>query len=292
MRRILTTSFTSILLILFGLGCTTGPDNTTMSADGVQISFISQGVGEPAVVFIHGWSNSKSIWDGQVSQFSKKYQTVALDLAGFGESGDNRDEWTIGSFANDVTAVIDKLNLKQVVLVGFSMGAPVAIETANKVPDRILGVVIVDDLHNIEMKVPPQMVAYIDSVFMDLVTNPTIEKMVGGGFVKKNPEESFKRVVSMLNSASKTGWRESLNNTLRWNNESCIESVKKVSVPVTAINSDLQPTNVEAFKAYVPSFQTKIIPGTGHVVMWDAPEEFNRLLEESIEEFMSKRGPE
>lgn len=287
MRKVLSVGAVIFSAILFGFGCSNEPDNVAVSADGVKISFVNQGSGEPAIVFIHGWSNNKSIWEGQLSQFSKKYQTVALDLAGFGESGDNRKEWTIPHFANDIVAVIDKLNFNQVVLVGFSMGAPVAIETANKVPDRILGVVIVDDLHNIEMKVPPQMVAYIDSVFMDLVTNPTLEKMVGGGFVKRNPEESFNRIVSMLNSASKTGWRESLNNTLQWSNEECIEALKKISVPVTAINSDLRPTNVEAFKAYVPSYQAKIIPNAGHVVMWDAPEEFNRLLEESIGEFIN-----
>jgi pimeloyl-ACP methyl ester carboxylesterase len=43
---------------------------------------------------------------------------------------------------------------------------------------------------------------------------------------------------------------------------------------------------MEAFRKYVPSFKANIITGSGHVIMWDAPDEFNRLLEESIQEFM------
>jgi pimeloyl-ACP methyl ester carboxylesterase len=47
-------------------------------------------------------------------------------------------------------------------------------------------------------------------------------------------------------------------------------------------------TNVEAFRKYVPSFKVKIIPDTGHILMWDATEEFNRLLEQCIQEFLKK----
>jgi pimeloyl-ACP methyl ester carboxylesterase len=59
-----------------------------------------------------------------------------------------------------------------------------------------------------------------------------------------------------------------------------------IQAPVISINSDHTPTNVEGFLKYVPAFKVKIIPDVGHVVMWDAPEEFNRLLEESIQEFV------
>ena len=45
------------------------------------------------------------------------------------------------------------------------------------------------------------------------------------------------------------------------------------------------PTNIEAFQKYAPTFKAKIVKDVGHLVMWDNPEEFNRLLEESIREF-------
>jgi len=57
---------------------------------------------------------------------------------------------------------------------------------------------------------------------------------------------------------------------------------------VTAVNSDMEPTNVEAFKKYVPSFEAKIIPGVGHLLFWENSGEFNRLPEESIQEFLQE----
>ena len=286
-QKILFLSCCIIPLIPIICGCTNEPDNVAISSDGVKISFDMQGEGEPALVFVHGWSNNRSIWDAQVSHFSEKYKVLTVDLAGFGESGNNRQTWTMASFGEDITAVIKKLDLDQVVLVGFSMGGPVIIETAKRVPDHITGLVLVDQLQNVDMQYPPEVISYIDSIFMDVVTSPTPEKLEGV-FYKRNPEASFERVLSMLNGVPKEGWRESLNDIFRWENENCIELLKKIQAPIISINSDQKPTNVEAFRKYVPSFKVKIIPDVGHLVMWDAPEEFNRLLEESIQEFLNE----
>ncbi|UCG92520.1 MAG: alpha/beta hydrolase [candidate division WOR-3 bacterium] len=290
-QRILFFGCCILSLILVSFGCKAAPDNVAISSDGVTISFDVQGEGEPALVFIHGWTNNRSVWDAQMAHFSKKYKVIAIDLPGFGESGYNRTNWTTASFGEDVTAVIKKLNLKQVVLVGFSLGAYVGIETAKTAPENLIGLVLVDEIKDIEMKYSPEMLAYMDSVLMDVVTNPTNEKLVAGGFNKKNPRVSYERVLSMLSShknTSRIGWKESLDDALRWLNEDCIESLKKVKVPIVSISSDMEPTNVEAFKKYVPSYQLKIIPDVAHLVMWDNPEEFNRLLEESIQEFKIK----
>jgi pimeloyl-ACP methyl ester carboxylesterase len=272
-----------ILVMLFICGCASELDNVAISADGVEISFDMQGTGKPAIVFVHGWSNNKSIWDAQVSHFAEKYRVIAVDLAGFGASGRNRQTWTMSSFGEDVAAVINKLGLDQVVLVGFSMGAPVVIETTRLTPGKVIGLVIVDALQDVEKHYPPELISYLDSVYMDLVTAPTREKLER--FARKNPEASYARILAMLNGVPKTGWRESINDIFRWSNEDCAAHLKEIEVPVTAINSDQKPTNVEAFRKYVPSFKARIIRDVGHVVMWDAPEEFNRLLEESILEF-------
>lgn len=267
-------------------GCANEPDNIAISSDGVKISFDMHGEGKPALVLVHGWSNNKSIWDAQVSHFSENYKVIAVDLAGFGESGSNRQRWTMSSFGEDVAAVINKLHLDQVVLVGFSMGAPVVVETAKRVPDLVIGLVIVDQLHNVEMRYSPEVISSMDSMFMDVVTSPSIEKMKY--FFRKNPQASFERVLLMVNDVPKIGWRESLNNFFRWRNDNCVESLTKIKCPIIAINSDQKVTDVEAFRKHVPSFKAKIIPDVGHIIMWDAPEEFNRLLEESIQEFMNK----
>ena len=279
-------TYAFIVLLFMISGCKSEPITTVNSFDGVSINFDNEGKGEPAVILVHGWSNTRSIWDAQVSHFSKKYRVIAVDLPGFGKSGNNRSEWTIASYGEDISTIIQQLNLKKVVLVGFSLGAPIVIEAANKMPNHVIGVVLVDDLQEVEMQIPPPMAHYLDSVMMDLINNPTKEKLVGGGFFKKNVDSAFHRVVSFLEGASHIGWRESLAGYIKWQNEHCTNSIKAVKAPIIAINSDLQPTNVEAFRKYAPTFKAKIVEDVGHVIMWDNTEEFNRLLEESIQEFI------
>ena len=275
-----------IVLLFLINACKSETITTVKSFDGVSINFSNEGKGVPAIILVHGWSNNKSIWKTQVSHFSIKYQVIAVDLPGFGKSGNNRSEWTMASYGEDISSIIQQLNLKKVVLVGFSMGGPIVIEAANKVPDHVIGVVLVDELKDVEKQIPPQMANYIDSVMMDLVNNPTKEKIVGGGFFKKNVDSSFSQIVSFLEGASHIGWQESLASSIIWQNEHCTHSIKAVNAPIIAINSDLRPTNVEAFRKYVPAFKAKIVEEVGHLIMWDNAEEFNRLLEESIQEFI------
>jgi pimeloyl-ACP methyl ester carboxylesterase len=283
-------SITLAILFLISNACKKQPINHVVSTDGVNIVFNQNGEGDPAIIFVHGWSNDKSIWNEQLAHFSEKYKTITVDLAGFGESGNNRSNWTMSAFGDDVAAIVDNLKLQKVVLVGFSMGAPVVLETAKKVPEKIIGVVLVDDLQNIETKYPPETVQMFDSVMMDLIENPTQEKLVTMGFFKNNREQNFQKVLDMVNKfPSRKGYRESLDSYFKWINEDCLQSLKLIKAPVIAINSDSEPTNIDAFRKYVPSFKAKIIPAVGHVVFWDAPDEFNKLLEESIQDFIANR---
>ena len=277
-----------ICLFLMIFGCAKDASNVVTSSDGVAIHFDRQGDGSPTLIFVHGWGNDRSVWKEQVAHFSRKYEVINIDIPSFGDSGNNRENFSIVSFGEDIATVIGKLNLEKAVLIGFSMGAPVVIEAANRVPEKVIGVILVDQLHDVEATIPPAAIGDVERSFLDLVARPTNEKLVSGGFYKKDTEASFKRVAAMLEDAPRIGWRESLLDTLNWLNEDCIESISLVQAPIIAINSDLQPTDVEAFRKYVPSFQAKIVPNTGHLVMWDAPEEFNRLLEESIQELKSE----
>src|SRR5207249_632714 len=116
--------------------------------DGIRIVYEVQGEGRPgtpALVFIHGWSCDRSYWKGQLEPFSQRFKVVAIDLAGHGESGLGRDAWTIAAFGGDVAAVVQKLGLERVILIGHSMGGHVTAEAARRLPGRVAGLVWVDN---------------------------------------------------------------------------------------------------------------------------------------------------
>ncbi|HMC00313.1 MAG TPA: alpha/beta hydrolase [Flavobacteriaceae bacterium] len=275
-----------ILILLFLMfGCSNKKiEDVAVSKDGVEISFEKKGKSKPAIIFIHGWTNPRTIWEDQVEHFSKNYTAIAIDLAGSGKSGNNRTNWTIEAFSNDVIAVIDKLKLDKVVLVGFSMGASVVIETTNRIPDKVLGVVTVDALQKPGRQVPKEMIPVIIDRMMSM--ERTNENLVAGGFYKRNEEASFERITKIYEGASTIGWKESLENAIRWMNNNQKTSLQKLQVPFRGIFSDKEPVEIDSIKKYVPSFKADIIPETGHLVFWDEPEKFNELLEKDIKEFL------
>ena len=272
-----------VALTLLLAGCKPTPDNVAISFDGIPIHFEVQGEGTPALVFVHGWSNNKSWWDKQLSYFSQKYEVVAVDLAGFGESGTERKTWTMQAFGEDIVAVVDKLGIGEVILIGFSMGGPVILEAAKRMPDRVIGLVPVDILKNVETTYSQD---WIDARFTNWRnTWHDAEVLRAQAFTPESDESHIMRYIDNTPEVPPEYWWESLEGYYHWSSNNCTTTLKKIKAPIISINSDRSPTDVVAFRKYVPSFQVKIIPGVGHFVMWEKPEMFNRLLEDAIQEF-------
>src|SRR5262245_47934815 len=127
---------------------------TVRAADGVSIRYWVHGHGDPTLVFIHGRASDHSVWQKQVSVFARNHRLVTVDLGGHGASGFNRASWSVSGLAGDVESVVKALGLKRVVLIGHSMGGPVTLLAAGRMPDRIMGVVGGSRVHNRRMDYP------------------------------------------------------------------------------------------------------------------------------------------
>ena len=131
----------------------------TTAKDGVQIHYETGGSGSPALVFIHGWNCDRSYWSAQLPVFASTHQVVAIDLAGHGDSGANRVEWSMANFGTDVAAVADALQLEDIILVGHSMGGPVALEAARLLKGRVNMVIGADTLGDVSLRYTDEQLA-------------------------------------------------------------------------------------------------------------------------------------
>src|SRR5580700_11041376 len=129
---------------------------TFRADDGLEIVGEVRGQGDTALIFLHGWCGDREYWEHQVEVFAADYRVVALDQAGHGESGKGRKAWTADSLAGDVEAVVKALGLKRVILVGHSMGGPVALLAAKRMPKTVVAVIGVDTLQNAEAQMPEE----------------------------------------------------------------------------------------------------------------------------------------
>ena len=250
------------------------------SSDGVPIHYAVQGKGDTALVFIHCWGCNRRLWDNQVAEFSKTSRVVTIDLPGHGESGLGRKNWSIESYGDDVKAVVTKLDLHRVVLVGSSMGGPIALEAARRMPERIAAIVPVDTLHNVEEKLPAEQLdaamkqlradykgavtALMNQFFFSASTPAAVKTRVLKDATSRPPETAIAILAAIF--AYDAG-----------------PALKEVKVPIRAINSDRVPTNVEVNRKYAPQFDVAIIKGIGHYPMLEEPASFNQLLAEILQ---------
>jgi len=249
------------------------------ASDGVPIHYSVQGKGEPALVFIHCWTCNRRFWDNQVAEFSKTNRVVAIDLPGHGESGQGRKNWSVESYGDDVKAVVTKLGLKRVVLVGSSMGGPIALEATKRMPDRVVAIVPVDTLQNVESKLPPEQ---LDAVFKQMEAdykNATTSLLNQYFFSPTTPAAVKERVINETISRPPEVALPILRAVFSYD---AAAGLREVKVPVRAINADRVPTDVEVNRKYSPQFDAVIIKGTGHYPMLEDPARFNQMLAEIL----------
>ncbi|WP_181350978.1 alpha/beta fold hydrolase [Thalassobacillus sp. CUG 92003] len=112
----------------------------------VQLYYEDEGEGD-VIIFIHGVWMSSRFFKYQIPYFQSNYRTIALDLRGHGCSSHPDDGHTVATYAQDLHAFIRTLNLENVTLAGWSMGAFVIWEYLHQFgEDNVAATVIVDEL--------------------------------------------------------------------------------------------------------------------------------------------------
>jgi pimeloyl-ACP methyl ester carboxylesterase len=258
--------------------------------DGLDIVCESRGAGDTALVFLHGWCGDRLWWKHQADAFAKDYRVVTVDQAGHGESGKGRKEWTIDAFAADAQAVVKHLGLKRVILVGHSMGGPVALAAAKRMPGTVVAVVGVDTLHNADFRLPEEEVKarleFFENDFKGAMrfalggmlpedVDPDLKEWLAGRAEKQDP----KVAIGIVHQLALLDLRPLL---------------KDAGVPVRCINAAPKaaqfaaPTDADANRKYA-DFQVVIMEKVGHFPMLERPEEFNAKLRDVLKEFEPRR---
>lgn len=134
---------------LLVLSSTDGRESTpslrarTASVGDLRLRFVRAGAGTP-VVLLHGYGESLLSWQMVFDRLARNADVIALDLPGFGLSSKPASGYTADSMATVVSAFLDRLGLRRVVLVGHSLGGVVATAMAVRDPSRVLGLALID----------------------------------------------------------------------------------------------------------------------------------------------------
>ncbi len=256
------------------------------SFDGQLISYNVFGKGDVTLVFVHGWSCDSRYWRCQIPFFCKKYQVVAIDLAGHGNSEQGRKVYSLEGFAQDIKAVVDDINATKVILIGHSMSGEIAAEASRRMPERVIGVIGADSIQNVEDTMPKeQFEQMVDAFQKDFKAE--VQAFVGTMTGENINPELKKWIIDDMSCepsyAALSAFKEYV---AKFENKGIANLFREVKVPVRCVNADLWPTNPEANRKYMSSFEVTIMQGCGHFLMMERPEEFNKHLHKYVKELV------
>ena len=97
----------------------------------------------PTVLLLHGWTATGSLnWSATMLRLAERYRVVALDHRGHGRGIRGHDPFTLEDCADDAVALMDVLGVRRAIVVGYSMGGPIAQLMWRRHRDRVCGLVL------------------------------------------------------------------------------------------------------------------------------------------------------
>lgn len=245
----------------------------------------------PALVFIHGVRSSSALWDAQLrAARAAGYEAVAVDLPGHGERRDERFTLdTAFSVIDDAIASIGD-GTSPVVLVGLSLGGYVTLEYAARQPERLAGVIASACSCDPKGK-PVRMYGQVAHHVSRAVG--TARTWMGRWTPALLPHLTGRRIqVDGSTAPFRPGWDVVTDMLGQLAGRSSIENLKQITVPIWLVNGKRDHLRLEERKylAAVPTSQLVVIPGAGHDVSFEAPEEFNRVMLGVLEDIEHERA--
>ena len=265
---------------------------TVTTGDGVDIYYKDWGSGQP-VVFSHGWPLTADAWDGSANFVaSRGFRAVAHDRRGGGRSG---QPWTgndLDHYADDLAAVIESLDLTDIVLVGHSTGGgEVTRYIGRHGTSRVAKVVLLG-------AIPPLMLKTDDNP-EGLPIEPFDEIRAG---VLADRSQFYRDLAfpfyganrpasSVSQGAREAFWLMSMTVGIKgaydcikaFSETDLTDDLKKIDVPTLILHGDddqIVPIQAAALKSVkiVPNATLKVYPGAPHGLTGAHEQEFNADL--------------
>lgn len=222
--------------------------DTITTKDGTRIYFKDWGSGQP-VVFSHGWPLSSDSWESQMFFLAANgYRCIAHDRRGHGRSGQPSEGNEMDTYADDLAALIEKLDLKNIILIGFSAGGgEVARYIGRHGTKRVAKAVLVAAVTPLMLKTPANSGGLPVEVFDGLRAAFLADRAQFFKDVASGPFFGFNRPGAKISQGMiDSWWRQGMMGGHK-NTFECIkafsetdftEDLKKCDVPTLVIHGD------------------------------------------------------
>ncbi|WP_282076185.1 alpha/beta fold hydrolase [Maribacter aquivivus] len=265
----------------------------TKAKEQVDIFYEDYGSGQP-VILIHGWPLSRKSWEQQVWKIVEEgYRCISYDRRGFGTSSSPWNSYGYSALASDLNAIIEELDLKEAIIVGFSMGGGEVVRYLTDYgSSRIAKAAFISSIIPL-VKQKPDNPAGVPEEALDGIIDALQNDRVG--FLKEfskgfyNFDENKGKRISQaqldydFNIASFASPRATIQAALAWMHTDFRLELKNVTVPTLIVHGDADatvPIETSAKQATegIKYSTLEVIKGAPHGLNVTHAEELNEIL--------------
>ena len=244
----------------------------------------------PAIVLIHGFGAAMDWWDDIAPALAANHRVIRVDLIGHGGTEAPRPGYSIERQAALVSAILDKLGVDLVTVIGHSMGGEVATALAEIKPERIERMILIDSPPIAGTTFTITTEAYLEPVLGQFLSHFMSDRAIRGGLAQgfapgfPVPEKFVADMKQLTYTAFRTAHEEIIAYRKGEATYARIAALKPVP-PLLAISGTrdaiVPPENIELF-ARVPGAKVVMIEGAGHSPMVESPAKVLEVIEDFL----------
>lgn len=236
----------------------------------------------PAVLFVHGLFFDHRMWEAQIEAFQGSHRCIAVDVRCHGSSGCPDTGWDLWDAAEDISALLDHLDLEQVHWVGLSMGGMIGLRFALDHQDRLASLVLLDTSAEREAR---EKMHKAMAGLARFGGRPLIRLMmpyVAGQMFSKSFKESPEAKPWLDQVEDLEPRRVHAGAMAVFDRGSLVDRLAEIRVPTMVLVGDRDqatpPQNAETLEKGIPDARRALVPGAGHLSAVERPEYVNRLV--------------
>nr|ABN58716.1 esterase [uncultured organism] len=241
--------------------------------------------GSPPVLLLHGLGSAGADWFFQFEALSGAgFRVLAPDLRGFGRSS-APPKITVKAMADDTAIFLKKLNAHPAHVVGISMGGTVALQLALDHPELVSKLVLVNTFARLKFTSPKEVLYLLTRLLVASLMGPEKQAEMVARRVFPHPGQETLRnnLRQRILHTNPYSYRSALQSLQKFDVSHRLKELKMPVLVITGAEDTTVPPKVqEEMAKAIPNARHVVVEGSGHGIIADNPQTFNRILIEFL----------